>query len=100
MTKTPQLALALIATAALLAACGKTEEAPAAPAAAPVAEAAAQACGKVTVANMNWQSAEVLANIDDVILTEGYGCEVELVPGDTMPTLTAMMEKGQPDVAP
>ena len=65
-----------------------------------MAEAAAQACGKVTVANMNWQSAEVLANIDDIILTKGYGCEVELVPGDTMPTLTAMMEKGQPDVAP
>jgi glycine betaine/proline transport system substrate-binding protein len=99
MKKTPQIALALIATATLLAACGKKEEA-AVPAAAPVAEAAAQACGKVTVANMNWQSAEVLANIDNIILTKGYGCEVELVPGDTMPTLTAMMEKGQPDVAP
>jgi glycine betaine/proline transport system substrate-binding protein len=59
----------------------------------------------VTVANMNWQSAEVLAQIDaasgcHLILSKGYGCEVELVPGDTMPTLTAMMEKGQPDVAP
>ncbi|MCW2310799.1 ABC transporter substrate-binding protein [Rhodoferax antarcticus] len=62
--------------------------------------ASAQSCGRVTVANMNWQSAEVLANIDDIILTEGYGCEVELVPGDTMPTLTAMIEKGKPDVAP
>ncbi len=62
--------------------------------------ASAQSCGKVTVANMNWQSAEVLANVDDIILTKGYGCDVELVPGDTMPTLTAMMEKGKPDVAP
>ena len=102
MKNSPQIAFALIASATLLVACGKKEEA-AAPAAAdpaPVAQAAAQACGKVTVANMNWQSAEVLANIDNIILSKGYGCEVELVPGDTMPTLTAMMEKGQPDVAP
>ncbi len=100
MNTTPTLALAAIAAAVMLSACGKKEEAPAAvaPTAAPAAETVAAACGKVTVANMNWQSAEVLANIDDIILTKGYGCEVELVPGDTMPTLTAMMEKGQPDV--
>ena len=57
-------------------------------------------CGRVTVASMNWQSAEVLAEIDKVVLSKGYGCDVELVPGDTMPTLTTMIEKGQPDVAP
>ncbi|MFT7400688.1 MAG: glycine betaine/proline transport system substrate-binding protein [Hydrogenophaga sp.] len=102
MKKNPYLVLATLSAAVLLGACGKKEEVPAvaAPAASPVAEAPAAACGKVTVANMNWQSAEVLANIDDIILSKGYGCEVELVPGDTMPTLTAMMEKGQPDVAP
>lgn len=64
------------------------------------AQAALAECGRVTVANMNWQSAEVLAEIDKIILEKGYGCDVELVPGDTMPTLTAMIEKGQPDVAP
>ncbi len=95
MTRIPRFTLA--AAALLLAACSKTE-APAAPAAAPAVAAAE--CGKVTVANMNWQSAEVLAQIDAFVLGKGYGCEVELVPGDTMPTLTAMMEKGQPDVAP
>ena len=62
--------------------------------------ALAQSCGRGTVANMNWQSAEVLAHVDKLILSKGYGCEVELVPGDTMPTLSAMMEKGKPDVAP
>ncbi len=98
----PTLSLALLTAALLLGACGQKEEptASATPAAAPVAEVAASGCGKVTVANMNWQSAEVLANIDSIILDKGYGCQVELVPGDTMPTLTAMMEKGQPDVAP
>lgn len=64
------------------------------------ASQASAACGSVTIANMNWQSAEVLAQIDSFILSKGYGCEVELVSGDTMPTLTSMMEKGTPDVAP
>ena len=86
--------LSLLAVAAALAACGKTE--------APTTTAAGDStsCGKVTVANMTWQSAEVLAQIDNIILTHGYGCNVEVVPGDTMPTLTSMMERGQPDVAP
>ena len=102
MKKPSQWLLAISSAAALLAACGKKEEVPATavtttPTAAP---APATACGKVTVANMNWQSAELLANIDNIVLSKGYGCEVEMVPGDTVPTLTAMMEKGQPDVAP
>ena len=103
MNRTTKLSLTVLASALALSACSKQEEKPAASAAAtaPAAEVAtAAACGKVTVANMNWQSAELLANIDKFILTNGYGCEVELVPGDTMPTLTAMMEKGKPDVAP
>ena len=62
--------------------------------------ASAQECGDVTIANMNWQSAEVLANVDKIILSEGYGCNAELVAGDTVPTLTSMTEKGEPDIAP
>ncbi|MGO4558195.1 ABC transporter substrate-binding protein [Mesorhizobium sp. 2RAF21] len=64
------------------------------------ATASAAECGDVTIANMNWQSAEVLANIDKIILNKGYGCNADLVTGDTVPTLTSMTEKGQPDVAP
>lgn len=64
------------------------------------AASAQEDCGRVTIANMNWASAEVLANIDKIILEEGYGCEAELVAGDTNPTLTSMVEKGEPDVAP
>ena len=33
--------------------------------------ASAAECGAVTIANMNWQSAEVLANIDKIILNAG-----------------------------
>ena len=51
------------------------------------------------MAEMNWASAELMANVDKVILEEGYGCEVELVAGATMPTFTSMNEKGEPDVA-
>lgn len=65
-----------------------------------VAFAADAACGRVTIANMNWQSAELIAWIDKFILSDGYGCRVEMVPGDTQPTLTSMAEKGEPDIAP
>ncbi|EEX32471.1 MULTISPECIES: ABC transporter substrate-binding protein [Vibrio] len=63
-------------------------------------QAVASECGKVTIADMNWNSASLIANIDRFILEHGYDCEAELIPGDTMPTGTSMIEKGQPDVAP
>jgi glycine betaine/proline transport system substrate-binding protein len=62
--------------------------------------AANAACGEVTIASMNWQSAEVLASLDKFILTNGYGCSANVIVGDTVPTITSMVEKGQPDVAP
>ena len=61
--------------------------------------AASAACGSITIAEMNWASAEFMANVDKIILKEGYGCDAELVPGDTMPTFTSMNAKGKPDVA-
>ncbi|MHC8334278.1 ABC transporter substrate-binding protein [Pseudomonas sp. LB3P25] len=60
----------------------------------------ASECGDVTIANMNWQSAEVMANVDKLILNAGYGCNADLVSGDTVPTITSMAEKGRPDIAP
>lgn len=57
-------------------------------------------CGRLTIASMNWQSAEVLSNIDKLILNSGYGCDAEITIGDTVPTITSMAEKGAPDVAP
>ncbi|MER0237112.1 ABC transporter substrate-binding protein [Fulvimarina sp. MAC8] len=61
--------------------------------------ASAQECD-VTISNMNWASAEVMAAIDKLILEEGYDCSANLIPGDTMPTFASMTEKQQPDVAP
>ena len=56
-------------------------------------------CGDVQMAEMNWASAELMANVDKFILENGYGCDVELVAGATMTTFASMNEKGQPDVA-
>ena len=39
------------------------------------------ACGKITIANMNWASAGLMAEVDKAILEKGYGCNVELIPG-------------------
>ncbi|OCX66759.1 ABC transporter substrate-binding protein [Thioclava sp. SK-1] len=57
-------------------------------------------CGDVQIAEMNWASAGVAAWVDKIVLEAGYGCDVTLVTGDTMPTFTSMNEKGEPDVAP
>lgn len=57
-------------------------------------------CGPVSIAEMNWGSAAIAAHVDRIILEAGYGCDAELVPGDTLPTFTSMDEKGTPDIAP
>lgn len=62
--------------------------------------ASANSCGTITIASMNWQSAELLANIDKLILEKGFGCDAQVIVGDTVPTLTAMAERGKPDIAP
>ena len=48
---------------------------------------------------MTWTSAAVLAYFDALVLKEGFGCDTEVVAGDTMPTSTSMAEKQQPDIA-
>ena len=60
-------------------------------------------CGtsdEITIANMTWLSANVLAQVTHTILTKGYGCNAKLVPGDTVPTATSMLTKNRPHIAP
>ena len=57
------------------------------------------ACGKITIADMNWPSASLMAHVDKAML-EAMGCEVELVVGATMTTWASMDARGEPDVAP
>lgn len=62
--------------------------------------AMAAECGRVSIAEMKWASAGLAANVDKIILESGFGCHVDLVAGDTLPTFTSMIAKGEPDVAP
>lgn len=54
----------------------------------------------IDIAEMGWPSAAALANVHALILEEGFGCDVELVVGDTVPTLASMSTKGEPAFAP
>lgn len=67
---------------------------------APVMAADCGETGKVTIAEMTWLSSATLAHIAKRIMDDGYGCDAQLVPGDTVPTATSMLTRGQPDVAP
>lgn len=64
------------------------------------AQAAHAECGDISLAVFSWQSAEAQAAVDQFILNNGYGCHATTVAGDTVPTITSMIEKGQPDIAP
>jgi glycine betaine/proline transport system substrate-binding protein len=55
-------------------------------------------CGKVTMAGLSWGSASILGEIDKQILESKFGCEVEMVPGGTVPSFTSMNEKQYPDI--
>jgi glycine betaine/proline transport system substrate-binding protein len=66
-------------------------------------QAQEEACGtdrKIDIAEMTWPSAAALAHIHAIILETGYGCEVEIVAGDTVPTSSSMLSRGTPAVAP
>jgi glycine betaine/proline transport system substrate-binding protein len=66
-------------------------------------EADAAQCGTdrtIDIAEMTWPSAAALAHIHATILSEGFGCDVEIVTGDTVPTSSSMLSRGTPAVAP
>ncbi|WDR04846.1 ABC transporter substrate-binding protein [Devosia rhodophyticola] len=61
------------------------------------------ACGtdrKIDIAEMTWPSAAALARIHATILEQGFGCNVEIVSGDTVPTSSSMLSRGTPAIAP
>ncbi len=60
---------------------------------------ASAACGEIKMAEFNWASGELLANVDKIILEKGYGCTVELVVGGTTAIFASMNEKGVPHIA-
>jgi glycine betaine/proline transport system substrate-binding protein len=63
------------------------------------AGSASAACGDITLGEFSWQSSQAMTNVDKLILNLGYGCNASTVAGDTVPTITSMIEKGQPDIS-
>jgi glycine betaine/proline transport system substrate-binding protein len=64
-----------------------------------IAPTAANAeCGDVSITEMNWASASVVTNVSKFIMEEGYGCNVTVVPSDTVPAVTSVAENGEPDI--
>lgn len=67
------------------------------------AAASAADCGtdkKIDIAEMSWATAAALAHIHAHILGDGYGCDTEVVAGDTVPTSASMFAKSTPAIAP
>ena len=52
----------------------------------------------IKIAELNWQSGSMIANIDAYILTHGYGHDTELVPGGIDATIQSMMATGSPNI--
>lgn len=63
---------------------------------------AAAPCGgeTITIARMQWPSAELLAEIHARLIRANFGCTVEVVPGDLAATASSMGVNGRPAVAP
>lgn len=61
---------------------------------------AASDCDDIIVANMNWSSAEIIAEIDKLILSSGYGCTVQFSNGDPVTSFESMKKSGTPHIFP
>ncbi len=64
------------------------------------AAAMAEECGEVSMAEMNWASAQIVVAVSEFLLEQGYGCDVQVVPSDTTPAVTSLSENNEPDIVP
>ncbi|MEQ9547395.1 MAG: ABC transporter substrate-binding protein [Marinobacter sp.] len=55
-------------------------------------------CGEVSITEMNWASNTVVTSVAKFIMEQGYGCDVTVVPSDTIPAVTSVAENGEPDI--
>ncbi len=58
----------------------------------------AQACGDVSITEMNWASAGVVTAVSKFLMEQGYGCTVTVVPSSTVPSVASVAETGKPDI--
>jgi len=57
-------------------------------------------CGRVSVAEMNWASGQIITRVTEFLMTQGYGCDVTVVPSATTTAITSLAENNEPDVVP
>ena len=57
-------------------------------------------CGDVSIGAMGWASGRSITAVATFVLEVGYGCNVSVVPTDTIPAVTSLAENGQPDIVP
>jgi glycine betaine/proline transport system substrate-binding protein len=62
------------------------------------ATSASASCGKVSITEMDWASSAVVTAVANFLMTQGYGCDVQVVPSSTVPALTSLAETGEPDI--
>ena len=62
------------------------------------ATSATASCGKVSITEMDWASSAVVTAVANFLMTQGYGCDVQVVPSSTVPALTSLAETGEPDI--
>ncbi|ABG32452.1 glycine/betaine ABC transporter substrate-binding protein [Roseobacter denitrificans] len=55
-------------------------------------------CGSVSITEMDWASASVVTSVASFLMTQGYSCDVTVVPTTTVPAMTSVAETGQPDI--
>ncbi|KAB7610269.1 glycine/betaine ABC transporter substrate-binding protein [Amylibacter sp. SFDW26] len=55
-------------------------------------------CGQVSITEMGWASASIVTHVSKFIMEQGYGCEVVLVPSDTIPSIVSVSETNEPDI--
>jgi len=64
----------------------------------PTLASAQQECGEVSITEMNWASAQVVTATAAFLMENGYGCDVSVVPSDTVPAVTSVSENAEPDI--
>ncbi len=55
-------------------------------------------CGKVTLTEMDWASAQVVTAVAKFLIEKGYGCSITKVPSASIPALASVAETGEPDI--
>lgn len=58
-----------------------------------LSNAAYAACGKIEMGDFDWNSAKLHSAISAFILENGYGCEVNVTTGSTIPIMAALYEQ-------